>query len=965
MGWLEVVAAAGWFPGVFLSGYWLTVRLGVERPHERWVLAPAVGLSLWTVPMLLAGGMGFFHPWAFGLAGWGLTALLVFLLEWRSDLGRLEMSTAGWLVLAVAAVYGVLSLVYTGETFLGGRDQGGYANHALHIARTGGVWVPFPFESFAERRFRHVRHLQALSNLGFPPSRMEGQFHPVYTIWMAQTVGVFGRLGVLGFNSVLAALTVPLFYRLARGGLGRPAALIALCVFLLNPAQLWMPRITLSEISAQHLVIAAMLCLVGGWSARRLRVVGLGGLLLGTVFWIRIDGLVFAPTLAVALAAILIWGERRPASGASDLGLVLTVGWVALAVFVAGSFSYLFFTEEYFSSIGPLLLRIIGLTVVLILVALTFINGRFRNWTAGILGRRSVAFAVSGLLLLLVAWAYWVRPVTEPFALMGARPDLGRSFRENSLVNLVAYLSEPAALLALVGLIVAVWALLQGRMTRAWILPTAAWAGFTVLYLYDPSISPDHIWAVRRFVPVVIPGCALLAGFGFEILTRRSLSRRGQVAATVVVGLILALVMLPRSSVFLFLKENRGTEAFLADLDAQIRPGSLVFADTSTLFFDPLYPGLGHRVVRVDLGDKRMPAVIETIIRENADPGESVFYLTQTTRDSLIEAEKTDRFLFEYDFIAPTTTPPPIEVWHHAYHLNLYESKTAPCDPALGFGDVTVGHSPVAGVAESGFHGVESNQFGPFRWTTANWHLNIPLREGYRPRSVILNIGDLSPKGCELVVHANEVEIHRVFHHSAPGRIEIDLPAVFEDSILDLRVENDIFVPAEIDGRGSDQRALGLMLYGVSLSAQPASKGDFELGIAPMPGVGEGGFHDPEVNEAGPYRWTDGAAWLELPLPAGYVVRSIDVNILDISPKGADLEILVNGEPVHRNSYTSPPGTIAIDVAEFPPTSEGDVLRLDLRSTTFRPVDLDMGQDERVLGVRVHGIVVSDRQRED
>ena len=194
--------------------------------------------------------------------------------------------------------------------------------------------------------------------------------------------------------------------------------------------------------------------------------------------------------------------------------------------------------------------------------------------------------------------------------------------------------------------------------------------------------------------------------------------------------------------------------------------------------------------------------------------------------------------------------------------------------------------------------------------------------------------------------------------------IEIDLPADFDDSMFDLRVENDTFVPAKIADRGSDQRALGLMLYGVSLSDQPASKGIFELGSVPKPGVEEGGFHDPEINEAGPYRWTDGAAWLELPLPTGYVVRTVDVNILDISPEGTDLEILLNGESVHQNSHVSPPGMITIDVTDFPPTSEGEALRLDIRSTTFRPVDLGMGSDDRALGVRVHGVVISDRQRE-
>jgi len=47
--------------------------------------------------------------------------------------------------------------------------------------------------------------------------------------------------------------------------------------------------------------------------------------------------------------------------------------------------------------------------------------------------------------------------------------------------------------------------------------------------------------------------------------------------------------------------ENQGADAFLLDLAARIPSGSIVFSDTGTLFFDPFYPGLGHRIVRVDL----------------------------------------------------------------------------------------------------------------------------------------------------------------------------------------------------------------------------------------------------------------------------------------------------------------------------------------------------------------------------
>ena len=959
MDWLASVSAAGWIPGVFLSGYALAARLGVMPAADRWVLAPAIGLLLWTVPMLVSGALGFFHPWIFGLAGWIVAAFVAGRSGWRNDLRNLELSGTGGLVLLLALGYGVLSLVTTGETFLGGRDQGGYANHALHIARTGSVWIPFPFESFGERRFGPLHFLQNLSNLGFMPNRMEAQFPPVYAIWMAQAAGVFGRAGVTGFNPVVAALTLPVFYRLGRLFLGRPAALVAVFVFLLNPAQLWMPRITLSEIAAQHLAAAAVFCLTGGWLVRRLPVVAAGGLLLGMVFWTRIDGLVFAPAIVAALAAVFVWGRGPEEAIPSDHRIMLLAGSMILATFAAGAASHLFFTEQYFLAIGPLLLPIVVLTVLLLPLAFLFRLARLRHGTARLLGHPATAAGAVGMLVLVVLWAWWIRPGLEPFDLIS--DERGRSFRENSLVDLAAYLSEPAGLLILIGLAAAFWRLLRGRLEPAWILPLAAWAGFTALYLVDPRISPDHPWAFRRFVPVTIVGCALLAGLGFKVLTSRLTNRRGHLYAALATCLLLALVLLPRSSTFLLFKENRGADAFLRDVAARIRPGALVFADTSTLFFDPLFPGLGTRVVRVNLGDERMPALIRTVIEENVPAGETVYYLTQEDRGLLIDAEKQERLYFAYDFIAPTTTPPPTEIARHEHHLTLYESKSAPHDPALGYGTITVGTSPVAGIEEDGFHGKESNQWGPFRWTNGHARLQIPLREGFWPRSLVCDIRDVPPLGEDVVLRVNGTEVYREPLATAPGRIELDLPSDLEARTLDLEILSATFVPSEIPGRGQDERPLGICLHGITLSDRPASKGVFEVGTASRPGVTEGGFHGAEVNEGGPFRWTDGHAWVEIPLPAGYVVRQVALSILDLRPDGTGVELQLNGESVFQESYSSPPGEIIVAVEDFPPARAGDILRLDLKSGTFRPADRQPDGDQRVLGLRIHKMLVTDR----
>lgn len=959
---LAAIAAVGWIPGVILVGRSLAARAGVDRPVDRWVLAPAVGLAVWTLPMLLAGATGFYRPWIFGLAGWLLTIILVMRMSWREELESVRLSGAGWFVVLLTVAFAVLSLVFTGESFLGGRDQGGYANHALHIARTGSVWVAFPFDSFGEARFGPLHFLQNLSNLSFTPTHMEGQFPPVYTIWMAQMAAVFGRMGVLGFNPLLAALSLPLVYRLGRQFLNRPSALVALVVFALNPAQLWLARVTLSEISAQYMVAAALLCLVVGWDRRRTTIVALGAILLGAAFWIRIDTVIVAPALAAVFAALLIWGRRGTEDGPSDLRLMATVAWVTIALFLAGGVFYSFFTSQYFQALSPMWLRLGGLAIVLTLGAAILFNRKLAGWIAGSLDHRVVAGIILGGLVGLVFWAYWIRPVVEPFNLLSGNPERGRSFREDSLVNLVAYISIPAAWLGLVGLSAAVWGLFRRRLPTAWILPLGVWGAFAAVYLYNQSIFPDHPWAIRRFVPIIIPGCALLVGYGFQLITGAAKVARHLSWIGAATCLVLSLILVSKSSAFLYFKENRGAVNMIDTIDGLIRPGSLVFTETGTLFFDPFYPGTGLRVVRVNLDDERMPALIETILRENVPAGAPVYYLTQHPRDHLIPADEIHRIPFAYDFIAPTTAPPASEIGRHAYHLNLYVSASAPYDSKNGYGNVTIGHSPVAGITESGFYGSETSNYGPFRWTDGNARLEVPLREGYRPRSLALKIADGPPDGSDLVLLANGIEFYRQPLTVPVDRFEVDLPGDLEAGTLDLEIRSGTFVPAELPGRGDDGRHLGLCLYGVTLSDQFASKGTFGLGTVPVAGVDEAGFYLPEVNEAGPYRWTDGAARLDLPLPAGYRLGRIDLAILDIPPTGSEIDLRLNGVSIFRESFTEPPGVLEVPVEGYEALPEASVLRIELLSDSFCPADLNGGPDERRLGLRVHGITVTDRQ---
>jgi hypothetical protein len=87
------------------------------------------------------------------------------------------------------------------------------------------------------------------------------------------------------------------------------------------------------------------------------------------------------------------------------------------------------------------------------------------------------------------------------------------------------------------------WVARDGRRPPGWLLPAGVGLGSTVLTLYRPGITPDHPWADRRLVPVVLPAFVLAAVAAAAWVARRVASRHRFAAPAVAVAAALALAV--------------------------------------------------------------------------------------------------------------------------------------------------------------------------------------------------------------------------------------------------------------------------------------------------------------------------------------------------------------------------------------------------------------------------------------
>ncbi|MEU8358953.1 glycosyltransferase family 39 protein [Nonomuraea sp. NPDC048882] len=495
-------------------------------------------------------------------------------------------------VAAVAVASGAFNAIMHSEQLAVRRDPATYAQYAAWIAGHGSLPIPTQAEAFGgpdpELIFKSVG-LYA-ENGAVVPQFMPG---PPLLFAIGNWLGtpflipaVLGALAVLTLAGVVARLS------------GARWAVLAALSFAVSLPILYTSRTTFSEIPSLILLFGG-LALTYDALARPAWWKGLpAGLVFGLAVLVRVDGLRdVLPVLAFAGLLIAMRRRGRPqgAVGPALLaGLIAGAGIGMLAAYVLAR-PYLSYLS---GSVRPLLLICAGVLVLITAgtaAAPALARIRLPSWAPP---------AGAGLVLLLMALLY-ARPWFQTVTRAPANPDDVRTFEmiqqiqrangmpldgtrlyfENSLHWVIWYLGAPVVLLATLGAALLVRKLLRDGAPFEWLLPLAIVGWTTVTTLLRPEITPDHPWAARRLVPIVIPGLILLATYGLARLHVLA-DRHGPLVRKWGAVLTVALVLVPPAVTSIgtaFTPVERGEAAAVEAMCARIpRDASVLIVERVT-----------------------------------------------------------------------------------------------------------------------------------------------------------------------------------------------------------------------------------------------------------------------------------------------------------------------------------------------------------------------------------------------
>jgi hypothetical protein len=449
----------------------------------------------------------------------------------------------------IACASTIVNAALAGQHLLIDRDPGAYINTGRWLSTHHGLTFVARVGAFTTTS--NLRY-SSPAIYGHGP-RMHFQFSHLLGVLLAEARWVGGDHAMFVLTPLLGGVAILAFYAFASSFVSPPAALVATTALTVSITQAHFSRDPYAEIVVELVLFGSVWLLT--LPDLHVRRAIFAGILLGATVAARLDGPLYLVSIPVLIGITQARRGRDAtdpgASGGDDLrrDTVAAFGWAAAGVTVLALLDVGLRVPEYARYVG---LRVLAEYVGLVgaTAGAIVLGRRAHRWHPRFArdGRTAVAAGTALSVVLFLMW--FVRPyvqemrgrlVTLVAQIQRAdhlELDPGRHYFENSLRWLAWYLGPPALAAGIIG---GGWLLhrtIRRGSMAAWVV-MVSFCSVGAVYLWNASITPDQLWVMRRFVPIVIPGLILFAAVVIDAIARR-FRRAGYVAAAALAALAIA-----------------------------------------------------------------------------------------------------------------------------------------------------------------------------------------------------------------------------------------------------------------------------------------------------------------------------------------------------------------------------------------------------------------------------------------
>jgi hypothetical protein len=411
--------------------------------------------------------------------------------------------------------------LYAGHNVVVGSDPGVYlvagrwlASHHSLVVPAGAPWAgKGAFSVFSPGMYT------------MPKGTLQFQFAHMMPVLLAEGHKLGGDWLMFRVPALLNALALCAIYATGCRLIRRPwLVLVAVTALAVCLPQLYFSRDTFSEPATQVLLWGGIWMLLRAYETRQVSLGLVAGLLIGGTLMTRIDGVAYL--IPLPLLAAVGWLGCRAEDRRALLRLYTAVLIGVLPTAILGTVDVQRRSTAYYLALRHevvhlyLALALSGLAGVAAVLVATIWPATLA-WTKA--RRRAISVAAGWVIVggLVLAWA--IRPAGPTVLLGGGAgtaisaqqkaeglPVHPETYAEQTVQWISWYLGPVTMGLGIAGLcVLTVLVIRRGSPTALVLLAMAA--PLTILYLWNPSITPLQIWAMRRFVPASLPLFVLAA----------------------------------------------------------------------------------------------------------------------------------------------------------------------------------------------------------------------------------------------------------------------------------------------------------------------------------------------------------------------------------------------------------------------------------------------------------------------
>lgn len=713
-------------------------------------------------------------------------------------------------------VLGTFLFFQPAEYLFDGFDASVYVNTARMIEKTGAIWISDPIvETLPNSLWDQLfpRRPDAAQQLERFPGAVEiakgnamlmPDFFHLFPVWVATFNLLFGPLGGFYVSPVFGLLSLLVLWLLGRRLFSPLAGALGAGLLLVNFGQLWYARFPASEVLTEFFLLAGLyltvLCVDGGPP-----VVGFfAGAAFGLAAFCRIDVLFLISPLVLAFLGVVALERRFSKTWWWYLGglTLLTLHAVGHAMTVAKAYTMRIVSE--FGFISPGYITAMLLLIVTMGALYLALFAHIALWNNFKTHLYLIQFAALGIL----AVRMW--------------PHLTSDY--------LGLLLSPVGVVAAFG----GFALLLSRNASLRDVPVIfLFLGSALFYLESARATALLPWALRRYVPIILPLALLLTGH----LVATMWGTRARLRPLVLlVPAFLGIAFLLKSWPILRDAPMRGAYAAVAQFAARFPPTALLLFDRSTVSHLPLAVDytFGRQALDVFRLD-HTPTALQELTRRVLAAGRPVYVV-----NGGVTLFWTDLKGFE---VRPVETFP-LRYVALKWTRNVIPQIVRPVEKRLEIYQVLPRRNPAAKVAlplvidiggpdfpylVGGFHDHELWGTTTVRWTKGEAQLRLP-RLGVHPGrrvTLVLRVAapgfpGASPPLITLALNGSQVARFAVATHDfAVHRVPLSASALAkggsEGAVLTLRTST--FIPADVR-LSDDSRKLGVALDWVALKEE-------------------------------------------------------------------------------------------------------------------------------------------------